>query len=193
MRERAFHTSPTVGMGNDDTFVAGRHTRYSFWTRMLRRRARDWLVIAGAIFVVGTVLVNALFLQSGPHPAPIFANRPSSTATGNDIPMVLPRPRPTGAKAELSPPPIAPSTVKTAAAPAPDPIADLLAPSKRVITLQRMLAEYGYGQIRQTGIYDPQTREAIEQFERDHRLPITGQISERLTHKLTAMTGHPLE
>ena len=74
-----------------------------------------------------------------------------------------------------------------------DPIAELIAPSKRVLAVQRALADFGYGQIKPTGIYDPETRAAIEKFERDHRLPVTGQISDRFVRELAAMTGRPLE
>jgi peptidoglycan hydrolase-like protein with peptidoglycan-binding domain len=67
------------------------------------------------------------------------------------------------------------------------------APSKRVIALQRALAEYGYGQIRPNGIMDAETQAAIEKFERERKLPITGQASERVVRELAAMTGRPLE
>jgi len=77
--------------------------------------------------------------------------------------------------------------------PATDPIAKLIAPSKRIVSIQRALADFGYGQIKATGVYDPETRSAIEKFERDHRLPVTGQISDRFVRELAAMTGRPLE
>ena len=48
-------------------------------------------------------------------------------------------------------------------------------------------------QIKATGVYDPETRSAIEKFERDRRLPVTGQLSDRLVRELAAMTGRPLE
>ena len=86
--------------------------------------------------------------------------------------------------------------VAAAAAPSPpatDPIAKLIAPSKRIVSIQRALADFGYGQIKATGVYDPETRSAIEKFERDHRLPVTGQISDRFVRDLAAMTGRPLE
>jgi peptidoglycan hydrolase-like protein with peptidoglycan-binding domain len=67
------------------------------------------------------------------------------------------------------------------------------APSKRVIALQRALAEYGYGQIRPSGIIDAETQSAIEKFERERKLPITGQASDRVVRELAAMTGRPLE
>ena len=83
-----------------------------------------------------------------------------------------------------------------AAAPAPgrnDPIAELIAPTKQVLAIQRALADFGYGQIKPTGVYDPETKDAIEKFERDRRLPVTGQISDQLVRELAAMTGRPLE
>jgi peptidoglycan hydrolase-like protein with peptidoglycan-binding domain len=72
-------------------------------------------------------------------------------------------------------------------------VADRLMPSRRVIALQRALAEYGYGQIKPTGILDAETQAAIEKFERERRLPITGQPSDRVTRELAAMIGRPLE
>jgi peptidoglycan hydrolase-like protein with peptidoglycan-binding domain len=74
-----------------------------------------------------------------------------------------------------------------------DPIADLIAPTQRVTAIQRALADFGYGQLKPTGVYDPQTRAAIEKFERDRRLPVTGQISDQLVRELSAMTGRPLD
>lgn len=65
--------------------------------------------------------------------------------------------------------------------------------SKRVLALQRALAEYGYGQIKPSGVVDADTKAAIERFERERRLPITGQVSERVARELTTVTGRPLE
>jgi peptidoglycan hydrolase-like protein with peptidoglycan-binding domain len=89
-------------------------------------------------------------------------------------------------------PPKAPSGLRPAvqqirAEPGPD------ATSKRVLAVQRALAEYGYGQIKSTGAVDADTKVAIERFERERRLPITGQISDRFTRELAAVTGRPLE
>jgi peptidoglycan hydrolase-like protein with peptidoglycan-binding domain len=67
------------------------------------------------------------------------------------------------------------------------------APSKRVIALQRALADFGYGQIKPSGIVDSETQAAIEKFERERKLPITGQVSDRVMREMTAMTGRPLE
>jgi peptidoglycan hydrolase-like protein with peptidoglycan-binding domain len=59
--------------------------------------------------------------------------------------------------------------------------------------MQRALAEYGYGQIKPSGVVDAETKAAIERFERERRLPITGQVSERVTRELASVTGRPLE
>ena len=74
-----------------------------------------------------------------------------------------------------------------------DPIAELIAPSKRVIAIQRALSDFGYGQIKPSGNYDAETRAGIEKFERDHWLPVTGDISDRFVRELATMTGRPLE
>jgi peptidoglycan hydrolase-like protein with peptidoglycan-binding domain len=88
----------------------------------------------------------------------------------------------------------------TGVTPAPRPplpvrndVADRPAPSKRVIALQRALADFGYGQIKPSGIIDAETQAAIEKFERERKLPVTGQPSERVMREMTAMTGRPLE
>jgi hypothetical protein len=52
---------------------------------------------------------------------------------------------------------------------------------------------YGYGQIKPTGVIDSDTKAAIERFERERRLPITGQLSDRVARELASVTGRPLE
>ena len=75
----------------------------------------------------------------------------------------------------------------------PDPLADLIAPSKQVIAVQRALSEFGYGQIRPSGVIDAETQSAIQKFERERKLPVTGQLSHRVVRELAAITGRPLE
>lgn len=74
-----------------------------------------------------------------------------------------------------------------------DPVPEKPAPSKRVIALQRALADYGYGQIKPSGIVDAETQAAIEKFERERKLPVTGQPSDRVARELSSMTGRPLD
>lgn len=129
------------------------------------------------------ILVNALFLQHGPHPAPIFATR-SFTAPA----------QPSGHKGDRLVPPRA-AAAQSAAPPArQDPIAELIASSKpRLLAIQHALAEFGYGQIKPTGVLDRETRAAIEKFERQHGLPVDGEVTERLVRELASMTGRPLQ
>jgi peptidoglycan hydrolase-like protein with peptidoglycan-binding domain len=62
-----------------------------------------------------------------------------------------------------------------------------------VLAVQRALAEFGYGQIKPTGTVNAETKAAIEKFERERKLPVTGQVSDRVTRELAAITGRPLE
>ena len=61
------------------------------------------------------------------------------------------------------------------------------------MAVQRVLSEFGYGQIKPSGILDEATSAAIEKFEREHKLPVTGRLSDRLLSELAAMTGRPLD
>lgn len=65
--------------------------------------------------------------------------------------------------------------------------------SKRLVAIQRALTDFGYGQIRPTGTMGPETQAAIERFERDRKLPVTGQLSDRLVRELGTVTGRPIE
>jgi hypothetical protein len=69
----------------------------------------------------------------------------------------------------------------------------MIAPSKRITAVQRALADYGYGQLKITGVLDKDTQDTIEQFERSRKLPVTRQVTPRLVRELSAMTGRPLE
>jgi peptidoglycan hydrolase-like protein with peptidoglycan-binding domain len=77
--------------------------------------------------------------------------------------------------------------------PAPIPASSQSAGARRVASVQRALTEYGYGQLKPTGAVGADTQAAITKFERDRKLPVTGQMSDRLVRELTAMTGRPIE
>ena len=108
--------------------------------------------------------------------------KPSSEPNEAVLQAVMRSP-PKGAKAAGSAAPVRP----------PAAVPDRPAPSKRVVAVQRALAEYGYGQIKPTGLVDAETQAAIEKFERERKLPVTGQPSDRVTRELAALTGRPLE
>lgn len=63
----------------------------------------------------------------------------------------------------------------------------------KVVAIQRALSDHGYGQLQPSGTIDGDTRAAIEKFERERRLPVTGQVSGRLSRELAAVTGRPLD
>ena len=129
-----------------------------------------------------------VFLQSGSHPAPFFAN-PRAAAGGRS--SAPPKPRRTERRSGARP---ARQWRHSKSPPRRnDPIADLIGPSPRIAAVQRVLSEYGYGQIKLSGILDDATSAAIEKFEREHKLPVTGRVSDRLVGDLGAMVGHPLE
>ncbi len=108
----------------------------------------------------------------------------SATPAASTTPAVSSTPaRPVGAASGKSPSKPAPH------APVPYPIPA----SKRVLAVQRALADFGYGQVRATGVLGAETKVAIERFERERKLPVTGQISDRLTRELAAVTGRPLD
>jgi peptidoglycan hydrolase-like protein with peptidoglycan-binding domain len=74
-----------------------------------------------------------------------------------------------------------------------EPAPQTPAPSARVAAIQRALADFGYGQIKSNGLFDAGTQAAIEKFERERKLPVSGQISDRLTRELAVVTGRPLD
>ncbi len=161
-------------------------------------RPVDSFALFGAAGISLIIVVNAVFLQTGSHPAPFFANSKPVQATGDIGPRaVVIGPAPSAPPAQAAPAAAAPS--RPAAAPAQpvaarrnDPIADLIAPSSRVIAVQRVLSDYGYGQIKPSGFLDEPTSKAIERFEREHKMPVTGRITERLVNTLSALTGRNL-
>ena len=91
-----------------------------------------------------------------------------------------------------------PQTVPAAVARPPVPIPaasrnDPASTSRRVAAVQRTLTEYGYGQLKPTGTVGSETQAAIQKFERDRKLPVTGQVSDRLVRELAAMTGKAID
>jgi hypothetical protein len=184
-----------------------------FFRRFIPCRPTDAVCLGLAVAASGFIAVNALFLQKGQHPAPFFAEAPAKSAAAaaaNESVPLPPRrqtagrlpaaplpavPKTTGTLPQAAPVPPAPIPVKNTAAPRadrPDPIAQLLEPTNRTVAVQRALAEFGYGQIKPTGTVGPDTKAAIEKFERERKLPVTGQVSDRLVRELSTLKGSPL-
>ena len=74
-----------------------------------------------------------------------------------------------------------------------DPLADLIIASRRVAAVQRALTEYGYGQLKPTGTVGSDTQAAIQKFERERKIPVTGQMSDRLVKEIAAVTGKHID
>jgi hypothetical protein len=165
--------------------------------RALGRNPLDAIGIFVLVIAAGAILINALYRQPGPHPAPIFSIKPRPVASepaGGVVPA-LPRAKPESIAA-AKPEGVAHAAPKTEAATTrskADPIADLIAPAPRVTAVQRALNDYGYGPVKVTGSFGAETVASIQKFERDRKLPVTGQISPRLLRELAALTGRPLE
>lgn len=153
----------------------------------ITRRPIDSAAIFAAAAASLVIVVNAVFLQSGSHPAPFFVNTTSSPVTADS------RAKPAEPAVPARPAVVPLPLPQPVAARRNDPIADLINPSPRIMAVQRALSEYGYGQIKPSGFLDDATGAAIEKFERARRLPITGRVTDRLVGELTSLVGHPLE
>src|ERR1700744_211584 len=70
--------------------------------RVLLHSPKDTIAALPAVPAASAIVANALFLQSGPHPAPMFGSVVQMPATPPATVTVLPRPRP--AEADAAPP-----------------------------------------------------------------------------------------
>jgi hypothetical protein len=212
--------------------------------RILLHSPKDTVAGALAFAAISAIIANALFLQAGRHPSPMFGSVVAIPAAALAPASPLPRPRPVEADASLlepkpaepklaeprpaepkpaepklaeprpaEPKPADPLTnlVKATSAapaasstivrpPAPIPLSSRnetstnpAAGSRRVAAVQRALTQYGYGQLKPTGTVGTETQAAIQKFERERKIPVTGQISDRLVRELTAVIGRPID
>jgi hypothetical protein len=211
VRERRTRSGRRAGAGKGAGTGAVAAVGLRLWSSASHRPVDATAILcAGAASLI--IVVNAIFLQSGVHPAPFFAN--PTAAPANRLTALSPIP--------LAPNPQSPSTPRVSdmapvrAAPAArtqavtsarrnDPIGDLIgtstAPSStasvgssaRIMAVQRVLSEFGYGQLRPSGTLDEPTSAAIQKFEADRKLPVTGRLSDRLLSELATMTGRPTQ
>lgn len=212
--------------------------------RVLLHSPKDMVAGLIAFAAVSAIIANAIFLQKGHHPSPMFG---SSTVVAFPAPAQvanpLPKPRPLDAaspdtkldsrmldskpvnSANEPKPSLAAKPVEQRAAdpvgnllkaPAPsaspattgavarppaaipnatrtDPLGDLITNTRRVAAVQRALTEYGYGQLKPTGNVGSDTAAAIQRFERERKLPVTGQVSDRMVRELATVTGRAID
>jgi len=203
--------------------------------RILLHSPKDMIAGVLAFAAVSAIIANALFLQAGRHPSPMFGTVVAVPAAALAPVSPLPRPRPVEAARVMEPSPAEPKAVEpksdfksdlksefksepraadpmtnlvkataipqpapsgVARPPAPIPVSsrnDAASGSRRVAAVQRTLTEYGYGQLKPTGTVGSETQAAIQKFERDRKIPVTGQMSDRLVRELAAMTGKAID
>jgi Putative peptidoglycan binding domain len=177
--------------------------------RIFLRSPKDVIAGATAFAAVSAIIANALFLQAGRHPAPMFGSVTTVPAVASAPASPLPRPRPAEADAfearmaESKAADLMANLVKTTSTlptvalrpPVPLPLSGHgdAANARRVAAVQRALTDYGYGQLKPTGILGSDTQSAIQKFERTRKLPVTGQVSDRLVRELATVIGHPIE
>ncbi|MDJ1159052.1 peptidoglycan-binding domain-containing protein [Chelatococcus sp. SYSU_G07232] len=182
---------------------------------LVRRPGRSF----GALVFLGfaaAIVVNAVVLQRSQHPAPLFgADRgelrrdarlpPRQTEMAPALPPsrpaeLAPQPTEQAALADAMARATQPSAQGTAPRPlARDAIGDLIrtgeprAEAQRpVLAAQRALAKLGYG-VKPDGLMGAATRTAIERFEKDKGLPVTGELGPRVVKALSAAAGMPIE
>ena len=198
--------------------------------RMPMRSPKDMVAGLLAVAAVCAIITNALFLQAGRHPSPMFGSVVTLPAPAVVSPLPRPRPVELAAKpvepepAELKTVEIKSADLKSADPKAADAMTNLVVKSigapvvappnvarppapiptvsreaaqaagaRRVAAVQRALTQYGYGQLKPTGAVGADTQAAISKFEHARKLPVTGQMSDRLVRELTAMIGHPID
>lgn len=211
MRERRTRSGRRAGAGKGAGTGAVAAVGLRLWSSASHRPVDATAILcAGAASLI--IVVNAIFLQSGVHPAPFFANptaAPANRLTAlSPIPLAPNSQSPTPPRViDMAPVRAAPAARTQAATSARrnDPIGDLIgtstAPSStasvgssaRIIAVQRVLSEFGYGQLRSSGTLDEPTSAAIQKFEADRKLPVTGRLSDRLLSELATMTGRPIQ
>jgi hypothetical protein len=173
------------------------------------------LLIFFGLAVMVMVPINALFLQEGRHPAPLFhlaALEPDTLRA--DAPLPPTRPAIAAAKPEAAKP--APMKMEPAKkADGDDLIADLIegrlpkndakpphqgkdaigeqiahagVDNKTVLFAQHALVKLGYV-LHQDGVFGGTTRQAIEMFERANHMPVTGELTPKLVKLLGQRSG----
>ena len=190
------------------------------WVKRLLRsglKMRMRVLVFFGLAVMVAVPVNALFLQEGRHPAPLF-RMSSLLPEPPRLEAPLPPPRPAAiapAKIEAAKPepPKAESAKKDGGL---DQIAELIdgrlpkndAKPHRggkdaigeelahaegdnkttVLFAQRALVKLGYV-LHQDGVFGGTTRQAIEKFERANHMPVTGELTPKLVKLLSQRSG----
>jgi hypothetical protein len=161
------------------------------------------LPVAASRDTVGS-LQRSRAAEPGPHAEDRDAARHElvpAPAAARPTAVELPRPRPTTAPAAVparkdaiaellaghgvqSQPHVQPPVHQVALPAAP--------PARQVLAVQRALSDFGYGQLKPTGLMDDHTRAAIKQFQSARNLQPTGELNDQVKRELASMVGHEL-
>ncbi len=157
-------------------------------------------VLVAMTLGMATAATNALYMQAGNHPAPLFADQPMTTASVSRQPAPEPAPvKPervertpvTTAPAEAEPAPVEPVQQQASTEPAPAPAAENgtddegTVSNSEVMALQKKLGELGFYDGDADGFYGPQTANAIRAFERSRGLEEVGAVTPEIVRKVT--------
>lgn len=173
----------------------------------MHRVARVAAIGMAATMALG-IMVNALVLQKGHHPAPLFGKPPAPAASQATPPR--PTVRAVQADVDADVAPVAPVAkarkLAVAAQDADAPVGDdaigrLLAggpapaakaagkgDGKTMMGVQRALTKLGF-KVPPTGTAGPATKKAIEAFEKDRHMAVKGEVDRRLVKVLAAESG----
>ncbi|MEP9378324.1 peptidoglycan-binding domain-containing protein [Aquabacter sp. CN5-332] len=135
---------------------------------------------------------EAVLTQLRRAPAPQAAAAPPMTLAV--APRTVPPPQaPVAAapRASLAPPAAVPGT-DSGVTGSVRPPGDIQGGS-RLLAVQKSLARLGYGPIKMDGQPGNETRLAIQRFERDRNLPVTGEINDRMVRELAAVSGSAID
>lgn len=179
----------------------------SAWARLFGGRRRGVAFVSLIALAAIGIPLNALYLQEGRHPAPLFRINPPEASVEPKAHVAAPAPLPPARPAIAAPTQAAPVVKPAAARSEPthtqekrDQIGALLdggAPKseeadKNVLAAQRALVKLGYV-LRPDGVFGSATRQALEKFERDSGLPVKGELTPKIMRQLHARSGVPTE
>jgi Putative peptidoglycan binding domain len=204
-----------VTTGGSSLRTGGRHVAAGLKAALLFVACRPAIVVGCGLLLAASVAValNALAWQSIRHPSPMFPRKgeperrvavppPLPPARPAEVRPAAPAPAPAAAPAATVTAPASPvpPPAPTRPAPARDPIGDLIRAGEtgsaaakdstaKALAAQRALTKLGYGPIKSDGVIGPGTRQAIEKFERDRKLAVTGELNPRTARALAAQSG----
>ncbi|SCZ23964.1 peptidoglycan-binding domain-containing protein [Afifella marina] len=187
---RGDKTASTKPAATKATSALGERTRLGFLLRHAPAAALGLLAVAA--------IVNALVLQHGRHPDPLFATRDTGPAPTleagekGDLEMIIrtglvvPRERPQAAVAQG-----AGSSQEASAASSSEASAPGSAPDPVVFAVQQALADTAYGPVTADGLKGHETTEALRRFQLDQGLQVNGEIDRETLDRLAAIGAMP--